>query len=310
MASAGDNTSCAGCGNCGDGGLKACTSCRLVKYCDRDCQRRHWPTHKSDCKRAVEQFQEELFSESSRNEDCPVCFLPLPLSQDFLGGPRSQYQACCGKILCVGCMFAINGIDNLLHCPFCRAICKVSGAESLERLDKRMKLNDAEAFYEKGLMYFSETFSHVPNNKNTGVKCWRRGAELGSTAAHYDLGRAYFVGYDGLEKDAKKAKYHWEKAAVGSGPNCTPARYMLGYIEESDGNPHLAVKHFLIAAREGYDLSMDAIKNSFLRYHSPFITKELYGQTLRAWKEAKDEMKSDQRDVADRAVAARGAQFL
>ena len=39
------------CSNCGKGeesagDLKACTSCKVVKYCNRDCQIAHRPQHK------------------------------------------------------------------------------------------------------------------------------------------------------------------------------------------------------------------------------------------------------------------------
>ncbi|KAF8068588.1 hypothetical protein FPV67DRAFT_1081966 [Lyophyllum atratum] len=30
--------------------LKTCSSCKLVRYCGRDCQRAHWPAHKKFCK--------------------------------------------------------------------------------------------------------------------------------------------------------------------------------------------------------------------------------------------------------------------
>ena len=30
-------------------GLKPCGSCRRVWYCDRNCQKKSWPTHKADC---------------------------------------------------------------------------------------------------------------------------------------------------------------------------------------------------------------------------------------------------------------------
>ena len=29
--------------------LQKCGQCRQVLYCSRDCQRAHWPRHKSDC---------------------------------------------------------------------------------------------------------------------------------------------------------------------------------------------------------------------------------------------------------------------
>ena len=30
--------------------LKVCKSCMFVRYCNADCQRNHWPTHKKECK--------------------------------------------------------------------------------------------------------------------------------------------------------------------------------------------------------------------------------------------------------------------
>lgn len=30
--------------------VQVCSVCRLVKYCDRECQKAHWKTHKVDCK--------------------------------------------------------------------------------------------------------------------------------------------------------------------------------------------------------------------------------------------------------------------
>jgi len=40
---------CAACGKAGDN-LKACTACKSVKYCNRDCQISHRPQHKRACK--------------------------------------------------------------------------------------------------------------------------------------------------------------------------------------------------------------------------------------------------------------------
>ena len=39
---------CAACGMVVDGRLR-CGSCRVVRYCDRDCQRQHWRTHRKNC---------------------------------------------------------------------------------------------------------------------------------------------------------------------------------------------------------------------------------------------------------------------
>ena len=53
----------------------------------------------------------------------------------------------------------------------------------------------------------------------------------------------------------------------------------------------------MIAARAGYDDSLKGIRVCYLNGH---VTKDDFGKALRAHKEAKDEMKSDQRE----AVAA------
>ena len=57
------------CANCrkeegGEITLKVCTACKLVKYCDRDCQAAHRPKHKKACKqRAAKLHDEALFKE-------------------------------------------------------------------------------------------------------------------------------------------------------------------------------------------------------------------------------------------------------
>ena len=71
------------CANCGmgeesAGDLKACTACKMVKYCNRDCQIAHRPQHKKACKkRAAELHDEKLFKQPPPKEDCPICMLPL-----------------------------------------------------------------------------------------------------------------------------------------------------------------------------------------------------------------------------------------
>ena len=87
------------CANCGKGGgnrLKSCTACKLVKYCNRDCQIAHRSKHKKACrKRAAEMRDEELFKPPPE-EDCPICLLRLP---SLASG--SAYYACCGKLFVV-----------------------------------------------------------------------------------------------------------------------------------------------------------------------------------------------------------------
>ena len=55
------------------------------------------------------------------------------------------------------------------------------------------------------------------------------------------------------------------------------------------------MKHFMIAAKAGFDLSLKEVGEGYKRGH---VTKDEYAQTLRAYKASQDEMKSEQRTKA------------
>jgi hypothetical protein len=73
------NSCCAECGKEGGVSLKVCKACMQVKYCNAECQHKHWATHKKQCKlRAAELRDEALFKDPPPLEECPICFLPMP----------------------------------------------------------------------------------------------------------------------------------------------------------------------------------------------------------------------------------------
>ena len=130
-------TTCAACGKKGVGDLKFCDACKLVKYCNRDCQVAHRPQHKKTCKkRAVELHDEALFKDPLPPEDCPICFLPMPISQE-----QQLFKSCCGKVICDGCDFAGAAKDyergkkkeDIGLCPFCRVPAPRSDEDVVER---------------------------------------------------------------------------------------------------------------------------------------------------------------------------------
>lgn len=43
-----DEEKCANCSSFSSS-LKKCAGCHLVSYCDRDCQKQHWKSHKAEC---------------------------------------------------------------------------------------------------------------------------------------------------------------------------------------------------------------------------------------------------------------------
>ena len=89
----------------------------------------------------------------------------------------------------------------------------------------------------------------------------------------------------------KKAKYYFELAAMDGN---AVARHNLCSVEAREGNMDRAVKHWMISAGIGYDNSLNYIRHAFSTGHA---TKDDYEKALRAHKEAKDEMKSDQRET-------------
>ena len=99
-----------------------------------------------------------------------------------------------------------------------------------------------------------------------------------------------------MERDTKKAKHYCERAAIGGDMQ---ARHTLGNFElQADVNR--AVKHWMISAGAGDEDSLKAVQKCFMAGHA---TKDDFEKALRANKEAKDDMKSDQRDAAVKVSA-------
>jgi len=280
---------CAACGDSDDGGgsLKACTGCNLVEYCNTTCQVAHWPAHKKACKeRVAELFNKKLFKQPRPNEDCPICYLRLPIDLD-----QRMYQPCCGKMLCCGCDHAhsVAASDTeRFKCVFCRSKAPSSDEEDIKRLKKRAEANDAQAMYNLGTYYQFGKMSLRQDNAKA-LELLHKSAKLGNHFAHLNLSICYQDG-DIVEKDTRKATYHRQLAAMAGNVH---ARYNLGCAEGNAGNMDRACKHWMILANEGCDSSMKLVQEG---YKSGFVTKGDYAKTIRAYGNSIDEMKSDDRD--------------
>ena len=298
------STSCANCGKEEDDNikLKTCTACKLVKYCNRECQIAHRPQHKKECKKKAKEFHEiELFKQPPPLEDCPICMTRLPTLES-----GRTYVACCGKSICTGCVYAFQSRafkarkDQL--CPFCRTPPPNSDEEEIKRLEKRIELNDAEAIYQLGI-YYAEGMYELPRDISKALELWHRAGELGCANAYYNIAHAYKNG-DGVERNEKKAKHYWELAAIGSSIESRTnlgviegqATYMnLGAMEADLGYFDRALKHFMIAVRGG---DAKSLKNIKAFYSQGLATKEDYTKAQQAYQAYLDEIKTDQRDEA------------
>ena len=78
--------------------------------------------------------------------------------------------------------------------------------------------------------------------------------------------------------------------------------YLLTYILSGIYNHHRAFMHFIFAAEAGCKESLDVVKKGFMK---GVVTKDGYANTLRAYQERYNEMKSDDRNKFAEALRQR-----
>ena len=138
-------SACASCGKEGNNDdMNTCNKCKMVKYCNAACKKKHRTKHKKACeKRVAELHDEKLFKDPPPNEECPICMLPLPPDTG-----QSVFMSCCGKVCCNGCIYSMKmrtkGIDI---CAFCRTPYSFSGKEEVGRIKKLINKGNEGAFY-------------------------------------------------------------------------------------------------------------------------------------------------------------------
>ena len=286
------------CANCGKEGLNICNKCKMVKYCNAACKKKHRSRHKKQCQRRVaEIYVQKLFKQPPPKEECPICYLPLPTMET-----GHKYMACCGKSYCSGCIYAVYGSGKdftAVKCPICRGTVPKSGEEVIQRYKKREEVGDAGAIYNLGCHYNHGRLG-LPQNQTKACELWLKAGELGHDGAYSSLASAYWHGGRGVEKDTKKGLHYWELAAMGGNAE---ARFNIGYLEMrnimtgniNDPNADRALRHFMIAVREGEENSLHCIRTL---YSIGYATKDDYENALRERQSYLDNIKSVQRDKA------------
>ena len=275
------------CANCGkEGANNTCNKCKMVKYCNAACKKKHKTKHRKACDRRMAELHDiELFKEPpSLREDCPICFQRLSLIDT-----GKRYYSCCGKTICCGCIHAM-GADMRKLCPFCRTPASVSDEESNRRMQKRVDIGDAEAMSNFGF-YYSQGIDGLPQDYTKALELWGRAGELGHAEAFFNIGCMYVNGR-GVARDRKKAVHYFELGAMGGDAD---SRHNLGTFEYTAGNTERAMKHFMIAVEGGSNSSLKRIQEL---YSGGQATRDEYTNALRAYQEYLVEVKSSQRDEA------------
>ena len=237
-------------------------------------------------------FQLRLMSsghEQPEGHACPICFLPMgiPISK------HSKIKVCCMKRVCKGCILAARqrGINDT--CPFCRTHLPHDDASSLAMLQRRVNKGDADAIFYLGEKY---SFGRMGLTKDLprAVELWTEAAELGSAEAHYKLGIHYCSGVDGVEEDKPRGIHHYQQAAM---KGYALSRNNLGAFAFEIGKYDLAIQHYMISAKMGYEKPLNNIKVLFMH---GLATKAQYAEALRGYQTAVLDTKSPQREEAKR----------
>ena len=160
-----------------------------------------------------------------------------------------------------------------------------------------MEANNANAFYLLAGWYDTGD-KGVSQDFAKANELYLKGGELGCAVAYYNLAVSYINGV-GIEVIKKKAKHYWELAAINGEIN---ARHDLGCVELDAGNHHRAMQHFILSANAGYKKSLDPVKRGFI---DGIVTKNEYENTLRAYQERYNEMKSEDRNKFAEALRQR-----
>src|SRR6056300_1026606 len=202
-------------------------------------------------------------------------------------------MGCCCKMICKGCDYANQMRENeegLEHrCAFCREPLSKSEEEYDRKVMKRVKkYNDPVAMTTVGKNHYRE------RDYQKALEYWAKAAESGNVEAHFMLGIRYDNG-EGVEKDMKRAVYHYEKAAIGGQPG---ARFSLAAYEWSNCRFGRATRHQIIAANLGFEPSLKAIKDLV---EAEIVSKEEYAAALRGYQTAVDATKSAERKKAEEA---------
>ena len=135
------------------------------------------------------------------------------------------------------------------------------------------------------------TDRYIEGDYKSAFDYWAKAAALGDVGAHHQLSCLYRDG-EGVEKDEKSELHHLEQAAIGGHPL---ARNNLGIHSYENGRMDRAVKHFIIAAKLGNDMSLENLKNLHKDGH---VSEEDFAAALRGHHAAIEATKSPQREEA------------
>ena len=259
-------------------------------------------------------------STEDQHDECVLCCYPFPFKPE-----ESGYSACCGELICDGCIVAqqrtliigtnvkkpIKGSkeeeeefmltlcsklrkfrtgDQLpILCPFCRAKKPKNSKERLKRLWERIDVHkDPKAMLLLGSYYLTGECGLTENLKKT-KELYQQAYDVGDDIAAFNLSLQ-------ASDKASMVKYLEEGAQRGH----VECMGTLANIAYKSGNYEAAARQYMIAARSGHVGAMGSLMATYREDSGNLVPKDDLATTLRAHKTIHDAGKSEPREYAMR----------
>ena len=201
-------------------------------------------------------------------------------------------MACCGKMICSGCINEVVNKD--MKCACCKALPPMSMEEVVEKLKKLAEANDADAIFQLGMCYDRGDIG-FPQDNIKALELLRKAAKLECAKAYTYIGIAYRDG-KGVEVDEEKEAFHYICGGyINHEDSDVNALYNLAKVNLDLGDLDRAVFFYMSASKGGKNEALDVIREL---YSGGYATKGQYMLALKFYQEYLDEIKSDQRDKA------------
>ena len=228
----------------------------------------------------------ELYGPLPEQEECPICFLPMPRS---MGG--HVYMACCGKTLCGGCVHTANLINrkakkNWALCAFCRSEAVQEEKAIVAKLSKRAEKNDEQAIRNLAEKYLRGN-SGQPKDEVMFFRLHLRAVELGSLASIYALATHFHEG-----EDPRDAAFAMQLATIAAKKGDLESYYLLGLIYQELRETEYAVKSWTFAASSGHNDCMEFLRTVIGDDKREAIEEAYKDATKLEWSEEREGFKT------------------
>jgi len=196
----------------------------------------------------------ELYGPLVEQEECPICFVPMPRSDR-----ESVYMECCGQTVCGGCTHAASLISKKLKksdpCAFCRSEILQDDKALIAQYRSRAEKNDVDAIKALANRYDSGQ-EGLPKDEVMVLRLYLRAAALGNLKAIVFLANRFREG-DDVPQDTVVAM---QLATTTAKKGHLGSYSLLGIIHRLRGDVENAAKCWIFAARAGHSLCMEALR--------------------------------------------------